>query len=116
MRVVRRTAADVRNFFMNVPFHASTYRRVKLGEVADFHAYFVIPSEVEESLIIFLRSVHPTIRDAWRPFSMTIETRRYRQTQSRRRFQFAKVFLRVHCGSPPRSGCCHGWLVKAISH
>jgi hypothetical protein len=23
---------------MNVPFHASTYRRVKLGEVADFQA------------------------------------------------------------------------------
>src|SRR5437763_10151397 len=116
MRVVRPTAADVRNLFMNVTFHAYTYRRVKLGEIADFHAYFVIPSEVEESLIIFLRSVHPTIRDASRPLSMTIETRRYRQTQSRRRLVLAQVFLRVHCCCATRSGCCHGLLVNAISH
>ena len=35
---------------MNVPFHASTYRRVKLGEVADFQV-FVMLRDFEASLI-----------------------------------------------------------------
>ena len=35
---------------MEVPFHAPASRRVELGQVADFHYGFVIPSEAEESL------------------------------------------------------------------
>jgi hypothetical protein len=41
---------------VDVPFHAPASRRVELGQVADFQGSFVIPSEVEESLILFLRS------------------------------------------------------------
>jgi hypothetical protein len=51
MRVVKQMTADVRNFFVNIPFYAPTSRRVKLGQVADFHVCVML-SEVEAFLFV----------------------------------------------------------------
>ena len=37
MFVAGQSRLDVANFFVDVPFHAPTERRVKLREVADLH-------------------------------------------------------------------------------
>jgi len=37
MFVPRRVPMDVIDLFMKIAFHATAYRRVELGEVADFH-------------------------------------------------------------------------------
>jgi hypothetical protein len=105
VRVVRRTAADVRNLFMNVPFHASTYRRVKLGEVADFQARTVAAAlwatqctDTEETSL--------ALRAA----------KRLHKKRSNIGFQFAQVFFRVYRRCAARSRRGHRLFVNAIGH
>ena len=69
MRVIMGIIADVRNFFVNVPFYSSAQRRVKLSQVADFHV-FVMLSEAEASLIAAARCSEK-VRDSSTPLGMT---------------------------------------------
>jgi hypothetical protein len=52
MLVCRRAVLNVIDLFVEITFHSAAHRRIKLGEVADLHVDFVIPSEVEESLTV----------------------------------------------------------------
>jgi hypothetical protein len=45
---------DVINLLVKISLYAPAYGRIELREVTDFH-FFVIPSEAEESLTLFLR-------------------------------------------------------------
>jgi hypothetical protein len=51
---------DVIDLFMKISLHTAAYRRIELSEVADLHGGFVIPSEVEESLISFYAHSYKT--------------------------------------------------------
>ena len=53
MFVARCMFVNVIDLFMEISLHPAAYRRIKLGQVADLHDIFVIPSEVEESLMSF---------------------------------------------------------------
>ena len=53
MFVTRRVSVDVIDLLVKISFHAPAYRRIELGQVADLHDIFVIPSKAEESLISF---------------------------------------------------------------
>jgi hypothetical protein len=52
MFVPVRVPIDVTDLLVKISLHASADGRIKLGQIADLHV-FVIPSEVEESLISF---------------------------------------------------------------
>ena len=48
MFVPVRVAIDVTDLLVKISLHATAYRRIELGEVADLHV-FVIPSEAQRS-------------------------------------------------------------------
>src|SRR5438093_10552023 len=53
---LRRVLVDVCNLLVQISLYAAAKRRIKLGQIADFHACLVIPSEVEESLALSILS------------------------------------------------------------
>jgi hypothetical protein len=61
---------------VHVTLHAPAQRRIELCQVADFHYLFVIPREVEESLLLpfFTHRGIKRMRDASTPLSMTRES------------------------------------------
>src|SRR4029453_17229107 len=98
---------------MNVPFHASTYRRVKLGEVADFQTCTVAVA-LWTTQCTDAEKTSSALRTRLRCASAWQAAKRLQKRRSSIGPQFAQVFLRVHRCCATRSGCCHGLLENAI--
>ena len=75
MFVPVRVPVDVTDLLVKISLHASTYRRIELGEVADLHV-FVIPSEAQRSRGIPRNNLTVLPRDPSTPLRMTTGARR----------------------------------------
>ena len=75
MFVPVRVPVDVTYLLVKISLHASTYRRIELGEVADLHV-FVIPSEAQRSRGIPRNNPIVLPRDPSTPLRMTTGARR----------------------------------------